>query len=159
MPGKRINPRLAKLHRSYSVEEAAQTLRVHKGSVRNWIKAGLPTVHETRPILILGSELRDWLEKRRKAAKRPCPPGTIYCFKCREPRPPALGMVEYVPMNAKSGNLKAMCADCETFMHRRTALASIEAVMPNLDVQIREAPASLIERTEPSLNCDKMTEQ
>lgn len=159
MPGKRINPRLAKLSRSYSVEEVTRTLGVHKGSVRNWIKAGLPTVRETRPILILGSELRGWLEKRRKAAKRPCPPGTIYCFKCREPRPPALGMVEYVPMNAKSGNLKAMCADCETFMHRRTALASIEAVMPNLDIQIREAPASLIERPEPSLNCDNMTEQ
>lgn len=159
MSGKRINPRLAKLHRSYSVEEVTRTLGVHKGSVRNWIKAGLPTVEGTRPVLILGIELRGWLEKRRKAAKRPCPPGTIYCFKCREPRPPALGMVEYVPMNAKSGNLKAMCADCETFMHRRTRLGSIDAVMPNLDVQIREAPASLIERTEPSLNCDNMTEQ
>lgn len=159
MSGKRINPRLAKLHRSYSVEEAARTLGVHKGSVRNWIKAGLPTVHETRPVLILGSELRGWLDRRRKAAKRPCSPGTIYCFKCREPRPPALGIVEYVPMNSKSGNLKAMCADCETLMHRRTALASIEVVMPNLDVQIREAPVSLIERMGPSVDCDKTTEK
>jgi excisionase family DNA binding protein len=92
MSGKRINPRLAKLHRSYSAEEAARTLGVHKGTVRNWIKAGLPTVDKTRPVLILGSQLRDWLEQRRKAGKRPCPPGKLYCFKCREPRSPALGM-------------------------------------------------------------------
>jgi hypothetical protein len=159
MSAKRINPRLAKIHRSYSVEEVARTLGVHKGSVRNWIKAGLPTVHETRPVLILGIELRGWLEKRRKAAKRPCPPGTIYCFKCRDPRPPALGMVEYAPMNAKSGMLKALCGECGTLMHVRARLDAIPARMPNLDVQIREAPASLIERMEPSLNCAKMTEQ
>ena len=158
MSGKRINPRLAKLHRSYSVEEAALLLGVHKGSVRNWIKSGLPTIDSTRPVLILGSELRDWLEKRRKAAKRPCRPGTIYCFKCREPRPPALGMVEYIPVNTKSGNLKAMCAHCETFMHRRTGRDAIKAVMPKLDVQITEASPSITERANPSLNCDKMTE-
>ena len=155
MSGKRANPRRAKLHRSYSVEEAARVLGVHKGTVRNWIKKGLPTVERTRPILMVGSELRTWLENPRKAAKRPCKPGTIYCFKCDAPRAPALGMAEYIPMNAKSGNLKAMCEQCETFMHRRTAIATIEAVMPNMDVQIREAPASIIELAEPSLNCDK----
>lgn len=159
MAGKRINPRLAKLHYSYTVEEAARTLGVHKGSIRNWIKSGLPTVDKTRPVLIMGSELRDWLAKRRRAAKRPCPPGTLYCFKCREPRPPALGMIEYVPMSAKSGMLKALCAGCGTTMHLRARLDAIPTKMPNLDVQIKEAQASLIERTPPSLNCDKSKER
>lgn len=158
MPSKRINPRLAKLHRSYSVEEAAQTLGVHKNTVRSWIKLGLPTVDSTRPILILGKDLRDWLEKRRKAAKRPCQPGTFYCFKCNEPKPPALGMVEYTPRNAVSGTLRALCSDCDTMMNRHARKDALGAVMPNLDVQISEASPRIIERTHPSLNCDKSKE-
>ncbi len=38
------NHRLVKIHRSYTVEDAARCLAVHKNTVRRWIKAGLPTV-------------------------------------------------------------------------------------------------------------------
>ncbi len=154
MPTRRINPRLIKLHRAYSVEEAARTLGAHKNSVRGWIKDGLPTVDHSRPSLILGQELRAYLDGKRKAAKRPCPPGTLYCFKCRQPRAPALGMVEATRQNATTGNLSAMCETCSTMMHRRTRLVAIGAIMPNLDVQIREAGPRIGERIAPSLNCD-----
>lgn len=104
MLARRINPRLIKLHRPYSVEEAARALGVHKNSVRGWIKDSLPTVDHSRPLLILGQELRAYLEGKRKSAKQPCPPGTLYCFKCRQPRPPAMGMVEATRQNATTGN-------------------------------------------------------
>ncbi len=146
------------MHRSYSVEEAALTLGIHKNSVRGWIKAGLPILDNSRPTLILGGELKAWLVKKRKAAKRPCSPGTLYCFKCRTPKAPALGMVEYKPMNDTSGNLIAFCTDCGTMMHRRARKEAIEAIMPSLAIQIREAKPSIRERTHPSLNCDKMTD-
>ncbi len=154
MPTRRINPRLIKLHRAYSVEEAARTLGAHKNSVRGWIKNGLPIADRSRPVLILGHELRAYLEHKRKAAKRPCPPGTLYCFKCREPRAPAMGMVEATCQNATTGNLSAICEVCGTMMHRRTRLATIPAIMPNADVQIREAGPRICERTNPSLDCD-----
>ena len=155
MPARRINSRLIKLHRSYSVEEAARALGAHKNSVRGWIKDGLPTIDRSRPSLILGQDLRAYLESKRKAAKRPCPPGTLYCFKCRQPRAPAMGMVEATRQNATTGNLSAICEVCNTMMHRRTRLAAIAVIMPNLDVQIREAGPRLLERPSPSLNCDK----
>lgn len=154
MPARRINPRLIKLHRPYSVEEAARALGAHKNSVRGWIKNGLPVVDRSRPVLILGHELRAFLERRRKAAKRPCPPGTLYCFKCRQPRPPALGMVEATRQNATIGNLSAICETCGTVMHRRTRLSAIGAIMPDLEVQIREAVPRILERTSPSHHCD-----
>lgn len=154
MPARRINPRLIKLHRPYSVEEAARALGAHKNSIRGWIKNGLPIVDQSRPVLILGHELRAYLERKRKAAKRPCPPGTLYCFKCRQPRAPAMGMVEATRQNATTGNLKAICEVCGTMMHRRTRLTAINTIMPNLDVQIREADPRICERTAPSLNCD-----
>jgi excisionase family DNA binding protein len=154
MPARRINPRLIKIHRAYSTEEAARALGVHKNSVRGWIKKGLPVVDGGRPVLILGHELRAFLEGKRKAAKRPCSPGTIYCLKCRGPRGPALGMVEYAARNIATGDLKALCESCGTMMFRRARQSDIAAIMPGIDVQIRGAGARLIERASPSLNCD-----
>ena len=155
MSARRINPRLIRLHRPYSVEDVARVLSVHKQSVRNWIKGGLPIVDRTRPVLMHGHELRAFLEGKRKAARRPCSPGTIYCFKCRQPRAPAIGMVEYTPKNATTGDLSALCGTCSTIMHRAARLASLAAIMPNLNVQIREAWPRIIERTPPSLNYHK----
>ena len=40
------NPRLAKIHRNYTVEEIANLFGVHKNSVRNWVKGGLPISDE-----------------------------------------------------------------------------------------------------------------
>ncbi|RYG87322.1 MAG: DNA-binding protein [Alphaproteobacteria bacterium] len=158
MSARRINPRLAKLHRAYSVIELAILLDVHRHTVRGWIKAGLPTVDRTRPVLIHGSEFQVWWGKRRKVAKRPLRPGQLYCFRCRQPKAPALGMVEYGATNAATGNLKALCETCGTMMHRSARLASIAAIMPNLDVRHREAPPSISGRTHPSPNYDNQTE-
>jgi hypothetical protein len=154
MTARRFNPRLIKLHRPYSVEEAALALGAHKNSVRGWIKDGLPTVDRSRPLLILGHELRAFLEGKRRAAKRPCPPGTLYCFKCRLPRSPAFGRVEAISQNANTTNLSAVCEACGTIMHRRIRLDAIDTIMPNLDVHIREAGARICECTGPSLNRD-----
>ena len=155
MPRNHIDPRRIRLHQAYSVEEAARALGKHKHTVRNWIEAGLPTVDGSRPVLMHGHDLRAFLEARRKAGKRPCPPGTIYCFRCREPRPPASDMVEYTPRNATTGNLVALCETCGTVMHRSARFGSLAAIMPRVVVEIREASARLIEPTPAPLNCDQ----
>lgn len=152
---KRINPRHAKLHWSYTVNELADRLDVHKHTVRGWLKKGLPTIDGAKPTLILGSEFQAWWSKQLKAAKRPCQPGHMYCFKCREPKKPALAMVEYTATNSATGNLKAICETCGTMMHRRTRLADIATRMPGLDVQITLAPSSIVERARLSPNYDK----
>lgn len=150
----RINPRRAKRHWPYSAHELAERLGVHKNTVRHWIKGGLPVVDGTRPVLILGSEFQAWWGKKDKAKKRPCPPGQMYCFKCRVPKAPALGMVDFVATNAATGNLKALCETCGTAMHRRTRLADIAARMPGLEVRRTLAPSSIVALTHPSPKCD-----
>ena len=51
------NPRLVKIHRNYTVEDVANLLGVHKNTVREWIKQGLPKIDDKRPMLILGCDL------------------------------------------------------------------------------------------------------
>ncbi len=136
MPAKRVNPCRIKLHHNYTAGEAAARLGVHKNTVLHWQDAGLKPIDGQRPLLFQGRTIRAFLEQRRAKGKRPCPPGTLYCLKCRTPRPPALGMVDYRPFNSASGNLSALCAACGTVMHRRIGKAQIANKMPGFTVQI-----------------------
>ena len=152
--GRHPNPRLVKIHRSYAVEEVARILRRHKNTVRAWIKQGLRPIDIRRPTLIHGLELVSFLQNRRMSGKRPCPPGHLYCLKCRSPKQPAAGMADYLPISDTSGNLRARCPDCGKFMHRRVSLTKLNIVGAALDIAFPQAVSRIRESTSPSLNCD-----
>lgn len=154
MRKRRPNPRLAKIHRSYTVDEVAQLFDVHRNTVREWVKRGLPTNDGKRPMLILGRELVAFLTARRAKNKRPCLPGEIYCVRCRAPRAPAGEMVDYVPLTATLGNLAAICSACESMMYRRVSLARLEQVRGNLDITMPQALEHISESAQPTVNSD-----
>jgi hypothetical protein len=133
------NHRLVKINRSYTVEETANVLSVHKNTVREWIRARLPTMSEKRPILILGRELRAFLQARRQKNKQTLRPGEIYCLRCRAPKCPAGDMAEYLPMNENVGNLRAICPDCESIMHRCVSKAKLGQVRGKMDITFLQA--------------------
>ena len=148
------NYRLAKIHRSYSVEQVARLFNTHKNTVRQWIKSGLPTCDTKRPYLILGSELRAFLQSRRARKKCPCGPGEFYCFRCRAPRPPAEGMVDYVPTSDTLGNLSAICPECSILMNRRTSLTRLRQFEGVFDITFPLALRRIVESPQPSVNSD-----
>ncbi len=121
------NPRLAKLHRSYTVEEAARALGAHKNTIRAWLKCGLRRVEGIYPTLIRGADLAAFLSRRRTIGKRPCPPGHLYCLRCRVPRQPDPELVEYLPAQAGPGNIRALCPTCAALMHQRASASAFEA--------------------------------
>ena len=147
-----LNPRLAKIHRTYSVEEVGRLYGVHRNTVRAWLNKGsLPAIDGNRPVLIQGRALRAFLEGRRAADKRPCPPGSLYCFRCRQPRPPALGMADFIPRLAGAGNLRALCEVCGTTMNRRARWCAVGAVLPGIEVRVMQASPRIAECAAPSL--------
>jgi excisionase family DNA binding protein len=155
MAARRVNPCVVKMHRSYTAGELAERLGVHKNTVRNWQREGLTAIDQGRPRLFQGESVRNFLSRRNASRKRPCPPGTLYCLRCRAPRVPALGMAEYSETRPGAGNLKALCGTCEAPMHRRTRQASLATVLPEIAVQVSLPPERLSGRTSPSLNCDR----
>lgn len=115
---KRYNYRLVKIHRNYRIEDIARLFVVHKNTVRQWIKEGLPIIDRKRPILLLGRELSDFLKERQAAKRRPCGLGEMYCFRCRTTKVPAAGMVDCTRRSAKTWNITAICPDCLLIMHQ-----------------------------------------
>ena len=154
MKRRRIDPRLAKLHRSYTVEEVARLFGCHRNTVRSWLRSGLQSNDDERPTLILGAELRRFFGERRAKAKCPTPAGMIFCMRCRAPRKPAGDVADYLPCTAISGNLVGICPTCDAMLYRRVSFARLETIRSDLQVTIREGDGRIRQRKEPSLNHD-----
>jgi hypothetical protein len=148
------NPRLVKIHRSYSVEEIAGHFGVHKNTVRAWLKQGLEPIDKSRPVLVHGRTLAAFLTARRDASKRPCPPGHFYCMRCRAPKPPAEDMVDYVPMTDRTGNLSAICPTCSGMMYRRISKVRLAEFSGKSEAAFAEASPRIRGRGDRSVNCD-----
>ena len=155
MRRRRANPCRVKIHTNYTAGELADRLGVHKNTIRHWQRKGLHPIDGKRPLLFKGAAVRTFLVEQNSRRKRPCPIGTLYCFRCREPRAPVPSSVEYVEMRSGSGNVGAVCSYCGTVMHRRVRQSAIPAVLPGLLVQIREASPRLSGSPDPSLDCDQ----
>lgn len=148
------NHRLVKIHRSYTVEEVAELYGNHKNTVRGWVKAGLATTDDQRPMLILGHDLATFLMARRLKNKRPCKPGEIYCVRCRTTKQPAGEMADYQPISEKFGNLVAICPDCNGMINRRVSLAKIDLVRGKIEISFPQAARHIVENNDPTVNSD-----
>jgi Helix-turn-helix domain len=150
---RRPDRRRLKALRSYTIEEVARTLEIHRNTVRNWIKAGLPVIDSKRPILMLGSDLAEFLLRRRDARRQPCQAGEMFCLKCRKPREPAGRMADFVASSVTSGALVAICPVCEGLMYRRASVARLYVVAGALDVHVTWAQRRIEDTANPNVNC------
>ena len=129
--------RAVKRRRSYTYEEAARALHMHKNTIAHWVKTGrLPALTGGKPHIILGCDLVDFLKARRARNKTKLKPGEFYCLGCKTARRPAEGLVEALPGNSASVNLRAICPACERLMHRRVARSRIGEICAGLDLTL-----------------------
>lgn len=148
------NPRRAKIHRSYSVEDVSRLFNLHKNTVRSWLKQGLESIDRQRPILISGDELRRFLGERRTRAKQTCGPGRIYCLPCRAPKVPAGKMADCIQTGETRGALQGICPDCHRMIYRRVNPQKLKEVRGDLDVTLTQVEPSIEDTPRPNVNCD-----
>ena len=148
------NPRRAKIHFSYSVDDLVRLFGVHKNTVRSWFKHGLNVIDGQRPTMARGEEVRRFLAERRARAKQPCGPGRIYCLPCRAPKVPALKMADCVATADNLSTLRGICPDCGRMMYRRVNPLKLDAVRGDLDVTFAKAEARIAEKGKPTVYCD-----
>lgn len=145
--------------RNYTFDEAARTLGVHRQTVRHWVSyQGLPAITDQRPFLIVGSDLIAFLKKRRVDGKRMCDEGEMFCLKCRLPRKPAEGIVEYVPATASRGTLSAICPTCTTLMWRFVSASRLPDLERQFGVSLQPRQQRLDDTARPGLSCHLVVE-
>ncbi len=148
------NPRLAKIHRNYSVEDVSRLFALHKNTVRTWLRQGLEPIDSQRPIVIRGLELRRFLTERRARTKQACGPSRIYCLPCRAPKVPAGKMADCVQTGDTTGTLQGICPDCYRMIYRRVNPRKLDAVRGDLDITVTQARLRIEETSKPNVNCD-----
>ena len=146
------NPRRAKIHRNYSVDEVARLLSVHKNTVRTWLRDGLQAIDNQRPSLIQGQELRRFLTDRRQRTKQVCGPGRIYCLPCRAPKVPAGKIADCIQTGDIT--LQGICPDCIRIIYRRVNPQKLNAVRGDLEITVTQARPRIEETSNPNVNCD-----
>jgi hypothetical protein len=89
------NARLFRSRRVYSFSDIAEMLDTHIRTVQRWKAEGLK-IHdeETRPFLVMGQDLQEFLKARSRSRKRPLQPGEFYCPRCRKQTRSAADRVE-----------------------------------------------------------------
>ncbi|KAA0921024.1 helix-turn-helix domain-containing protein [Aquicoccus porphyridii] len=135
---KRPNPRAIKAARTYTIEEAAQTLGVTTGTIRSWVKSGLPLMRSRRPFLILGDDLRGFLEDRAKRRKAPLQPDQLRCFTCKVGRTPMGLMVDCIPQTPKTARLLGLCEVCGGTCNLMISQTKIDHYSQIFEVAIKE---------------------
>ena len=93
---------------SYTIKEMSDCLNINEKTCLRWIENGLSIVPlSKRPILILGSEIKNFLRKKDSKKKIKLRRSEFYCFTCKAAR------------NAKQGSTKrsrrqktALCRVC-----------------------------------------------
>lgn len=148
------NPRKAKIHRSYTLDEVAKLYDVHKNTVRNWIKQGLPILDNRKPFMVLGSALNSFHAERRKKLKQPCNTNQIYCMRCRIPQIPKSKQVSCKSVGHNTANLVGICPACSSLMYRRVSLRKFEQFKAVWDIKVPQGNQHIVNTGHPPVNCE-----
>ena len=86
IPMAHYNLNLITRRRSYNINEIASLLGVNRKTCGRWIKEeGLATIEgNTKPFLILGNDLIDFIKKQREKGKILVKENEFLCLKCRK---------------------------------------------------------------------------
>ena len=147
-----INTRRIKRDYSYLVQEFAECLGVHKNTVRNYIRNGLPVIDDLRPQRIHGSDGIAFVNEKQARRKCKCAADEFYCLKCRCPRKAVPGSVNLIPLSKTKLNISGKCERCGTVMYRGGSEAKRAEYIKIFGIEKR-AGEHITETPSPSLNC------
>jgi excisionase family DNA binding protein len=122
---KRPSARRIRSARTYTIEEAAEALNVSSGTIRAWVRDGLPLMKSRRPFLILGDALRSYLADRATGVKGKLAQDQLYCFTCKSARCPYGGLVDCIPQTARTARLMGLCDQCGGTCNRMISMSQI----------------------------------
>lgn len=136
---RRPTSRMIKAHRQYTYEAAAKALGVTTQTLRVWRGEGLPVLTGKIPHLIVGSDLKAFLDRRNGKPAIKLRPDQFKCMRCGAAVAPYGGFVDYIPLTPDRGVLSTLCAVCEGKCTKFASRAQVEHLSTILSVEFRTA--------------------
>lgn len=109
---RRFNLHRIKSTQTYSLEEIAICLGVHKNTPIRWLKMELKRIDDERPYLVYGQVLIDFLRNKQEKQRQKCRPHEIFCVKCKTSQIPENSTVTIEIYNSKKLMIKGRCSCC-----------------------------------------------
>ncbi len=91
-----------------------------------------------RPFLLLGEDLREFLEARRTKSKIPLMADELFCFTCKVARKPLGLMVDLRDQSLKTARLEGLCEVCGGICNRMISRAQIGQFRSIFDIESKE---------------------
>jgi hypothetical protein len=113
--------------------------------VVRWIKNnGLIADRTQVPLLIWGSDLKDFLGIRRAEVRTRLALHHFYCLGCRGPQEPDGKFAEYTQQTPTTGMLKALCPACGCILNKVVMRADLAAIRAKKEDIVQQANSRLV---------------
>jgi hypothetical protein len=137
---KKYKTKLIKTRDSYTSKQISELFNVHLKTVQFWVKEGLPVI-SNKPILIMGYELKLFLDNKQQNRKCKLESDQFYCTKCRKAVRSTDNDVwlELTGKTIGKNNyqeivIKGVCDECLSRVNRFSHFGRIEEIQTNFDV-------------------------
>ncbi|VAW61644.1 hypothetical protein MNBD_GAMMA11-2293 [hydrothermal vent metagenome] len=114
----------------------------------------MPYLKDMRPFLILGADVRDYLQARRLSNKQKCKPGELFCMRCKAPTQPAENFVEYLPDSPTKGRLVGLCLHCGCMVNKFVSFEDLAVYSGYFDLAVSKELEHISDSDKPLLNND-----
>lgn len=139
--GKTYNIRLIKHRESYTLKQISETLNVHSRTVQEWRKEGLKTISTEKPFLVMGYDLKEFLNKKLNSRKTKLKANQFFCTKCRSAVTSKNNEVHLANLNKAIGNqgfkgltVKGLCQECGTKLNKFSHEGKLKDLQNNFTI-------------------------
>lgn len=138
---------------SYSVQEICDLLAVHKNTVREWLRQGLPKTDSQKPYLIYGNDLRLFLNQRQQSRRKKCGLDEFYCLRCRTQRRSFGNLADVKLRNSKTVMVSGICEVCDTPLNKVQSVKNLPNIFQTFDIS-KKQQADIYGLLNSSLDCN-----
>jgi len=154
------NTNRIKSRHTYTIKEIGELLNVHIRTVHSWTKTGLPVLDtDSKPHLIMGIKLKNFLKLRKAGRKRPLKDGEFFCTRCKAARKSLLSEIRAVLTGKSLGKkysqvtIKGKCESCGNRLSRFSSDRQLE-VFKNKVLKSKERENTLTGCKSRSMDAD-----
>lgn len=133
--------KLIRSRHSYTFEEISELLNVHSKTIQIWKKEGLNVIDSTKPYLVMGYDLKTFLQEKFVKRRLKLQQNEFFCTKCRKAMISNHNEVNLyltgktIGKNAfKEVVIKGACDICSTKLNRFSHSGKIDEIKTNFNV-------------------------